>query len=359
MTPSDPGYTSIKRAILFSFRRTDSSISDTKFPTFSTRSSSVAHLDLTFHSGRYSFAHLLQIIWFYAWDTLYILRQSTYLTASRIKGSAITGRPNREWFGVNASRSSRLSLTGVNGLAFNVCSTKHIVVVSSDNVSCRFPRIANIAFLQLRTSLSQIPPKCGAPGGLNFLMSWPPARRSHIASRSHSLKHSLNSRAAPTKFVPLSLMIVCGFPRLAMNLVIAIMHASVSSPFTTSMWTALVTKHVNRQHRYLTGLRRTVIPNEPKYSIPALLNGYTLPFTRSLGMSTMWGRIGCTPSFLHLTHLDLMLRCAFRNPITQNLCWTRLPTYSVPSWWLSSCICLNIRTTAGSLAESRIGCFAS
>ena len=54
-----------------------------------------------------------------------------------------------------------------------------------------------------------------------------------------------------------------------------------------------------------------------------------------------------------------MLRNAFRSPIPQNHCWTRLPTYSVPSWWLSSCICLNISITAGWLAQSRFGCSKS
>ena len=208
---------------------------------FGTRSSA----DLTFYFGRYSFAHLLQTIWLYAWATLYILR---HVHASGIKGSANTGCPNRKWLGVIASRSSGSSLTRVKGLAFSVCSTKHIVVVNTGNVRRLFPRISNMAFLQLRTSLSQIPRKCRAPAGLNFQMIWSRANRSYIASRSHWLKHSWNSRAAPTKFVTLSLMIVWGLPRLAMILVTAILHESVSRALTTSKWTVPVTKHVNKQH---------------------------------------------------------------------------------------------------------------
>ena len=77
------------------------------------------------------------------------------------------------------------------------------------------------------------------------------------------------------------------------------------------------------------------------------------------GKSAMWGWTGWAASPLHLTHLNLMLPNTFRSPITQNRCWTRLLTYSVPSWWLSSCICINIRITVGCLAESRIGCFKS
>ena len=106
----------------------------------------------------------------------------------------------------------------------------------------------NIDFMQLRTMLSQFPPKCGDPGGLNFQMICSRPSHSQIASRSHSLKHSLNSQAAPTMYAPLSLMIVWSLTRLAMNLVIAIKHASLVSTLTTSMLTPLIVKHVNKQN---------------------------------------------------------------------------------------------------------------
>ena len=138
---------SITRAILFSCRRNDSSISHIRSLTLSTCSSSVAYLDRTFHWGGYSFAHLLQFVWLYACANWYILRQSTYLTASGIKSSATSGHPNRLWLGVNASRSSGLSLIGVNRLVFSVCSTKHNVFVNIRNVRRRwFPGIANMVF---------------------------------------------------------------------------------------------------------------------------------------------------------------------------------------------------------------------
>ena len=106
-----------------SSRWNDSLISHTRYPNFNTRSSPVAYLDRTFHFAGHSFAHLFQLIRLYAWATLYILRQSTYLTAWGIKGSANTGRPNRMGLGVkavNASRSSKSSLTGVTGLSLNL-----------------------------------------------------------------------------------------------------------------------------------------------------------------------------------------------------------------------------------------------
>ena len=146
-----------------------------------------------------------------------------------------------------------------------------------------------------------------------------------------------------------------GLPRLAMNLVISIAYAWVSSPFTTSMWTAPVTKDVNKQHQCLTGLRKPATLNGPEKSTSKILDGNTLSCTRSFRRAAIWGWIGCTATFLHLLHLDLKLSNAFRSPITQNLCWTMLLTYSVPSWWLSSCNSLISRTTAGCLAESGIG----
>ena len=96
-----------------------------------------------------------------------------YLVESGNKGSASTGRVSRKWLAVSASKSSGLSLTGVNGLAFKVCSTKNIVVVNRGNISCHFPKFAVIALLQPRTSFSQVPPKCGAPAVLNLQIILP------------------------------------------------------------------------------------------------------------------------------------------------------------------------------------------
>ena len=277
-----------------------------------------------------------------------------YLAESGIKGCSTTGRPNRNWLSVHASRFSGSTFKSVKGLAFKVCSAKHSVVASTGNVRQLLLRIANIVFLQLCTSLSWNPPKCGAPGGLNFQMDCPRAG-SNIASRSHSLEHSLNFQAAPSKFVPLSLMIVCSLLRLAMNLMIAIMHASASSPINISLWNALVTVFLNKQHQCFTNsiFKWTGI----FYS--CVFKGYTVPSTHSFGKLAMCGRIGCAVNFLHLTLLHLMLRNAFRTPITQNRRWTRRLLNSVPSWWLSSCLFLNSRTTAECFAEIRIGCFKS
>ena len=76
--------------------------------------------------------------------------------------------PARTDLGVNASKSLTSKLSGVNGLAFKVCSTKHIVVERSFTVTDLFPNTAYIAFLQLLTNRSHTPPKWGSAGWLNF-----------------------------------------------------------------------------------------------------------------------------------------------------------------------------------------------
>ena len=52
-------------------------------------------------------------------------------------------------------------------------------------------------------------------------------------------------------------------------------HRAVISyiPFNTSIWTALVTNHANKQHQCFTGLPRTVTSNGPEHSTPVFLNG--------------------------------------------------------------------------------------
>ena len=107
-------------------------------------------------------------------------------------------------------------------------------------------------------------------------MTQPRAKRSIIASRSHLLKQFLSFRAAPAKFVPRSLMSVWGLPRLAINLVITIMHKSVSSPFTTPLCTAIVTKHL-KQHRCFTSLPVKFLPMDRNNLVQCKWRGIQYP----------------------------------------------------------------------------------
>ena len=57
-------------------------------------------------------------------------------------GSEAEGWPSRKLLGVNASKSSGLSVTGVNGRAFKACSTRQRVVANVSSVSLSAPRVA-------------------------------------------------------------------------------------------------------------------------------------------------------------------------------------------------------------------------
>ena len=163
--------------------------------------------------------------------------------------------PNRKWLGVKASKSVASELTGTSGREFRLCSTKQNVVVKISSVSRRFPRIARKMCLKLLTIRSQTPPWWGALGGFNF--HW----IRYLTSVSDKVcwfqvdTFCTNSFSLATKFVPLSDHKTDGTPRRAANLSIPITQLLVSLDGTTSKWTALVVKQVNRNpHRFSVDL---------------------------------------------------------------------------------------------------------
>ena len=170
---------------------------------------------------------------------------------------------NRKWFTVNASKTSGSPLTLVSGLEFCICSTGHMVVDSTSSVSVLFPTFAHKVFLQLITSRSHTLPKCGAPGGLNFhfICFW--AKDWSMSDWFQAAIHSRVSLAVPTKFFPLSVTMILGFPLRTMNLVLATRHASDSKPGTLLTCTALVIKHVNRQHDHFISFFKINTANGP------------------------------------------------------------------------------------------------
>ena len=86
----------------------------------------------------------------------------------------------------------------------------------------------------------------GLTGGLNFHFIPFAVRCLLTKFGSMFFMACFNSFEAPTKFVPLSDLIMFTFPLLEMNLLNASMNASIESSPTISRWTALVVKEVNR-----------------------------------------------------------------------------------------------------------------
>ena len=84
-----------------------------------------------------------------------------------------------------------------------------------------------------------------------------------------------SSLAAPTKFVPLSLLMLFGWPRLAMNLATAAGHDLVSNDCVTLMFTALVVRLVKMQHHLFRVCCMKPTSKFPKKSTAVWVNGNT------------------------------------------------------------------------------------
>ena len=172
---------------------------------------------------------------------------------------------NLKWFGVKTSKLFTSELTSVIGLAFIVCSIRNIVVErTSSLIDGLFPNTAYNTFLQLPTSRSQTPTKYAAASGLNFqlITCWTNCYLN--LSLFHAATYSLNSRSAPMKFVPLSLIIFNGLPHHAMNRIIAFRQLSVSNFRTISICPARTVRHVKRQHQRFSFLRPIFTVKCPK-----------------------------------------------------------------------------------------------
>ena len=126
-------------------------------------------------------------------------------------------------------------------------STSHIRVCkdsSSKRLPCSRSRVSRIRRV-VRICLSQTAPIWLAAGGLNFQSMFCWRSFSVISFWSISLIASRSSRLAPTKLVPLSLLISRTWPRRVMRRRSAWRKESVSREWATSIWTALLTRHVN------------------------------------------------------------------------------------------------------------------
>ena len=91
---------------------------------------------------------------------------------------------------------------------------------------------------------SHTPPKCDPDGGLNSHLMFCKCSTSSNFNWLNLLISWRNSLLAPMKFVPSSDHMSLTGPRLALNLRMALMHASVSCEWAISKWAALLARHV-------------------------------------------------------------------------------------------------------------------
>ena len=83
----------------------------------------------------------------------------------------------------------------------------------------------------------------------------------------------ISSAVAPTKFVPLSVLLTRTLPLLDTDLQSACTKASVDSEFVDSIWIALLERHVKRNPYLFISLRPSFTKRGPNMSIPQYVIG--------------------------------------------------------------------------------------
>lgn len=137
--------------------------------------------------------------------------------------------------------------TGIKGLLFIMAMTSAIKVESTSCMSLEDVVWKSMESNILRVRLivlSHAPPMCDEWGGLNVhVQLW--SDRNCSSAFSSMLEGICKSLQALMKLVPLSERICFTGPRIAKNLLKALMKLEVFRDSITSMWTALMFRHVN------------------------------------------------------------------------------------------------------------------
>ena len=167
----------------------------------------LCHLERFCWLGRYSLINRFQKCWSRICDVFQDLVTATLLWKKTPEGRLIEGLPKRKWFGVKGSGSFISLETFVNGREFILDSISQVNADSVSSVSVLEPMTLQRESLKTWTNLSELPPKCGARGGLNFQLISTSMMWSLDANSREDLRASipfLNSEQEPTKDFPLS-----------------------------------------------------------------------------------------------------------------------------------------------------------
>ena len=137
--------------------------------------------------------------------------------------------PMRKCPGVRGSKSLGTELIGDSGREFNIPSICITSVRNSSYERIVLPMIFLRCSLTAFTPASHNPPKCGARGGIivHCVPRFVANCEIEFLLFARMNLSCISSFRAPIKFVPLSLNIAAGTPRLATNRFNAAMHASV------------------------------------------------------------------------------------------------------------------------------------
>ena len=231
------------------------------------------HLFLACNCCRYSLLHLDQNSCAKCCVRLHLFLQyrSFSLLNSPGEGSTSLVFPVSSIRGDNGgAESGSLRVSTVRGLLLIVYSASQRKVLndsSSRRLPCSLIRPVMTLLIDL-ICLSQTPPKLLAHAGFLIQSMFSLRSSALISWSSISSIAFLSSTSAPMKFVPLSQRISLTNPRLQMKRLSAFMNESVSKESATYMWTALLTKQVNKAlYLFTTALPRWTCQG-PKKSTP-------------------------------------------------------------------------------------------
>ena len=162
-----------------------------------------------------------------------------------------------------------------------MATTSAIGMTSSSCVSWVLPSSANIASstcCMVPICLSHMPLKCDARGGLNSHLHPCSVANFPTFFSLNSDATSCSSVFAPTKLVPRSHLRSLPWPRKAKNLLSVQINALASMASSTTMWMALLLRHVNTRPHLLAFAApplvfRVCTIQGPKTSKPTLVKG--------------------------------------------------------------------------------------
>lgn len=190
--------------------------------------------------------------------------------------------------------------------SFMMLSTSHKIVCSpSSNICCFNRGLSTFLTVLIRHSLT--PTWWIAAGVLNIHLTCLFSMDSWILDWSRSFKASFNSLSGPIKLVQLSDQRTDTCPLLLKKRRRALIHELVSSECATSMWTALLVKHV-KSTPYLFALPRPLLTsNGPKKSMPVFVKGGLSGNNRPSGKFAIFCSPALACNLLHVLHSEIIL----------------------------------------------------
>ena len=197
----------------------------------------------------------------------------------------------------------------VSGLELTIVSTSSTRVCNDSSVKL-LPWVFSNEFRTeqaLVISCTQTPPILLASGGFLFytIQSPPFSKKSPVFLWSIYWKAHISSADTPTKFVPLSDLIILTISLCPMKHLKLKMSKSVLNEWTTSICTALLERQTYKAPYILISLQPSFTTNGPNILMPQYVHGGSIHIL-SFGKSAFFCCWSWPLNCLHLTHFPII-----------------------------------------------------